>query len=123
MSARARILGRMGNTIPPSLRQILAEQAGVVSRRQVLRAGVSRNTIVSKLNHGLWQQLHPGVYGAFTGALPWDARLWAAVLYAGPGALLSHETAAEVLGLAARRCAVIQVTIASGPARRPAARS
>jgi hypothetical protein len=50
MSARARILGRMGNTIPASLRRILAEQAGVVSRRQVLRAGVSRSTIVSKVN-------------------------------------------------------------------------
>ena len=37
--------------------------------------------------------------------------LWAAVLYAGPGALLSRETAAEVLGLTSRRCPVIHVTI------------
>ena len=81
------------------------------SCRQVLRAGVSRNAIVSKVNQGLWQQLHPGVYGAFTGALSREVRLWAAVLYAGPGALLSHETAAEVLGLADRMCPVIHVTI------------
>jgi hypothetical protein len=81
----------MTNTIPTGLRQTIAEQAGVVSRRQVLRAGVSRNAIVSKVNHGLWQRLHPGVYGAFTGALSWEVRLWAAVLYhpgdqAGPAA-------------------------------------
>src|SRR6202035_3119646 len=120
---QARILGRMANTIPPGLRQVIAEQAGVVSRRQVLRAGVSRNAIVSKVHQGRWQQLHPGVYGAFTGALSREVRLWAAVLYAGPGALLSHETAAEVLGLADRMCPVIHVTAASGPARRPAARS
>jgi hypothetical protein len=119
MSAPARILSRMGNTIPPSLRRIIAEQAGVVSRRQVLCAGVPRSTIVSKVNHGLWQQLHPGVYGAFTGALSWEVRLWAAVLYAGPGALLSHETAAEILGLTSRRCPVIQVTIPASRRVRP----
>jgi hypothetical protein len=109
----------MHNTIPPSLRRVIADQAGVVSRGQVLRSGVSRNTIISKLNHGLWQPLHPGVYGAFTGAISWDVRLWAAVLYAGPGALLSHETAAEVLGLTGRRCPVIQVTIPASRRVRP----
>lgn len=111
MSEQPCILGRMGGKIPPSLRQIIAEQDGVVSRQQVLRAGVSRNTITSKVRHELWQQIHLGVYGTFTGEVTWKARLWAAVLYAGPGALLSHETAAEVLGLTDRRCPVIQVTI------------
>ena len=91
----------------------------MVSRRQVLRAGVSRHLIVSKVRHGLWRQLHPGVYGAFTGALSREVRLWAAVLYAGPGALLSHETAAEVLGLADRVCPVIHVTIPATRRVRP----
>jgi hypothetical protein len=109
----------MGNTIPPSLRRIIAEQADVVTRPQVLRAGVSRNTIASKVKHGLWQQLHPGVYGAFTGEISWRASLWAAALYAGPGALLSHETAAEVLGLTELRCPVIQVTIPASRRVRP----
>jgi len=101
----------MSNKIPPALRGIIADQAGLVSRRQVLRAGLSRNMIDSKVRHGLWQQVHTGVYATFTGVVEWDARLWAAVLYAGPGALLSHETAAEVLGLTDRRFPVIQVTI------------
>jgi hypothetical protein len=109
----------MENRIPPSLRGIIAEQAGVVSRRQVLRADVSRNTITSKVRHGSWQQLHLGVYGAFTGAVTWEARLWAAVLYAGPGALLSHETAAELLGLTDRRCPLVQVTIPGSRCVRP----
>jgi hypothetical protein len=101
----------MSNKIPPALRGIIAEQAGMVSRRQVLRAGLSRNTIDSKVRHGLWQQVHLGVYATFTGSVEWDARRWAAVLYAGPGALLSHETAAEILLLTDRRLPVIQVTI------------
>ncbi|HET9078950.1 MAG TPA: type IV toxin-antitoxin system AbiEi family antitoxin domain-containing protein [Trebonia sp.] len=97
--------------IPPSLRQVIAEQAGVVSRQQLLRAGVSRSTIDSKVKRGRWQQVHRGVYCTFTGEVKWEARLWAAALYAGPGALLSHETAAEILGLANRRNPVIQVTV------------
>jgi hypothetical protein len=119
MSALAVILGHMGSSIPPSLRSIIAEQAGVVSRQQLLRAGVPRSMIVSKVKHGLWRQLHPGVYGVFTGEIPWKALLWAAVLYAGPGALLSHATAAEVLGLTDRRCPVIQVTIPASRRVRP----
>jgi hypothetical protein len=101
----------MANKIPPAVRVIIAEQAGVISRQQILRAGLARSTAESKVEHGLWQQIHLGVYATFTGRIERDARLWAAILYAGPGALLSHETAAEILGLTDRRCPVIQVTI------------
>lgn len=90
-----------------------------MSRRQALRAGLARTTIDSKLKHGLWQHVHPGVYATFTGTVAWEARLWGAVLYAGPGALLSHETAAEVLCLTDRRFPVIQVTIPESRRVRP----
>lgn len=109
----------MANKIPPILRGIIAEQAGIVSRQQVLRAGLARSTIDSKVEHGLWQLVHLGIYAAFTGPVAWEARLWAAVLYAGPGALLSHETAAEILLLSDRRFPVIQVTIPESRRVRP----
>src|SRR6185437_9428734 len=111
MSAPARIISRMGSNIPPGLRRAITEQAGIVSRRQALVAGVPASTIASKVRHGMWQYVHPGVYYAFTGEVRWEARLWAAVLCAGPGALLSHETAAEILGLTDRRHPLIQVTV------------
>lgn len=116
---RARILAAMESNIPSALRRVIAEQADVVSRQQVLRAGVSASTIAHKVRHRWWQQLHPGVYGTFTGIVTWEARLWAAVLYAGPGALLSHETAAELLGLSDHRCAVIHVTVPASRRVRP----
>lgn len=109
----------MANKIPLALRGIIAEQAGMVSRQQALRAGLASGTIESKVKHGLWQQVHLGVYAAFTGTVAWEARLWAAVLYAGPGALLSHETAAEVLHLTDLRFPVIQVTIPHSRRVRP----
>jgi hypothetical protein len=119
MSARPYIIVRMKPQIPPSLRRIIAEQSGVVSRRQLLRAGVSRTTIDARVRLGLWQQIHLGTYATLGGTATWEARLWAAVLYAGTGALLSHETAAEVLGLTHRRCPVIQVTIPASRRVRP----
>lgn len=111
MSVPARTIGRMGDSIPSALRQVIAEQAGAVSRRQLLCAGASRNTITSKVRHGLWRQVYRGVYYTGTGDISWEARRWAALLYAGAGALLSHETAAEILGLTDRRSLVIQVTV------------
>jgi hypothetical protein len=119
MSAWVGILGGMGSSIPPGFRSVTTEQAGVVSRQQLLRAGFPRSTIDSKVKRGLWQQLHSGVYGTFTGVVPWKGLLWAAVLYAGPGALLSHETAAEILGVIDHRCPVIQVSIPASRHIRP----
>jgi hypothetical protein len=43
--------------------------------------------------------MHRGVYATFTGVPGRPARLWAALLAAGPGAAISFETAAELHGL------------------------
>jgi hypothetical protein len=51
---------------------------------------------------------------------PREARLWAAVLRAGPGAVLSHETAAEVHGLIDKPGSKIHITV---PANRKPAES
>lgn len=69
---------------------------GVVARRQAIADGLTRHAIAARLASGRWQRLHDGVYYTFTGPVPRGARLWAAVLRAGHGAVLSHETAAEV---------------------------
>jgi hypothetical protein len=68
-------------------------------------------TIDRRLSGGKWQPIHRGVYATFSGPVGRGARLWAALLYAGPGARLSHQTAAELLRLAERRDARIHVKI------------
>jgi hypothetical protein len=109
----------MSNEIPPSLRDIARFQAGVVTRQQALRSGLSRNAVASKVIHGKWRSIHRGVYATFTGPISRQAQLWAAVLYAGRGAQLSHETAAELKGLTDRRSSLIHVTIPSVRRVRP----
>lgn len=111
MSGCGRIIGGMGREFSSAIRKAVSEQAGIVSRRQLLRDGTNRATITSKVKSGKWRQVHPGVYATFAGALSRRAELWAAVLYAGRGAIISHETAAEILGIIDRRAATINVTI------------
>ncbi len=96
---------------PANLQAITRNQAGVVSRQQALSSGLTPGMIDTKLRAGWWRQVHVGVYHAFTGSMSRDAQLWAAVLYAGRGAYLSHETAAEINRLADSVSEVTNVTI------------
>jgi hypothetical protein len=58
--------------------------------------------------------VHPGVYATFTGELPREAKLWAAVLQAGAGAALSHESAAEIHELIDKPSTWIHVSVPAG---------
>jgi hypothetical protein len=71
-------------------------QHGVIARWQALAAGLAPDTIRNQLRSGRWQPLYRGVYLTFTGEPSRMAQLWGAVLRAGPGAALSHHTAAEL---------------------------
>lgn len=90
---------RMGRDAYGEWRMLLDVQKGIVTRQQASRLGFSDRQIEYRVKSGQWQRVHPGVYATFSGLLSRDARLWAAVLWAGKGAMLSHETAAEVQGI------------------------
>jgi len=99
--------------IPAGIGELADRQAGAISRQQLLDAGLSAQLIKRRLERGRWQQLYWGVYAAFTGPPPRRAWLWAAVLRAGPGAVLSHLTAAELHGLLDTPAEAIFVTVPS----------
>ena len=52
-----------------------------------------------------------GVYATFTGKLSRETRLWALVLRLGAGAVLSHETAAEIQHLTDKPSQLIHITV------------
>jgi hypothetical protein len=79
--------------------EFLAGQGDVISRKQCTSSGLSAATVRNRLRYGRWQQVQRGVYAAFTGDPAREAMIWAALLRAGPGAVLSHQTAAERHGL------------------------
>ena len=84
---------------PSVFREQIANQAGVVCRRQVVAAGISDDGIKAQLRAQRWRRLYRGVYLVDNGAPARESAIWAAVLYAGSGAATSHHTAAELWGL------------------------
>ena len=73
----------------------------------------------NRARSGHWQRLQRGVYATFSGEPTRETVLWAALLRAGPGAVLSHQTAAERHGLVDEPSQMITITV---PASRTPAR-
>ena len=111
MSVPTVTLCAMKSELPSTLRYLAGNQCGVISRSQALRAGLTTDMIKFRLRSGRWHLMHRGVYATFTGVPGRGARLWAAVLAAGPGAMLSYQTAAELHGLVDKASNPIHVTV------------
>ena len=101
----------MNYDIPSVMSELADLQDGAISRRQLLAAGLTAQMIDTRLERGRWQMLHRGVYAVFSGAPSRETLLWAAVLRAGDGAVLSHQTAAELHGLVDSPSEAIYVTL------------
>jgi len=78
---------------------LLRQGHDVVSVADLVNAGVSRQVIARRVRTGRWQRPLPRVIVAHSGPLTDDQRRRAALIYGGPDAMLSHESAASVLGL------------------------
>jgi Transcriptional regulator, AbiEi antitoxin len=101
----------MARELPDHHLDIVDFQAGVLTRPQALRIGVSPDAVRSRVRAGHWQRLHRGVYATFTGEPGREARLWAALRRAGSDGVLSHYTAAELAGITDQRSSAIHVTV------------
>ena len=97
---------------PPELAiaRIAARQHGVVTRVQLLDAGLGARSIARRTDAGRLHRLHRGVYGV--GYAPTDAhaRALAAVFACGPRAVLSHRWAAMLWELIAETPRRVEVT-------------
>ena len=77
-----------------ALDRLLIQQLDVISRRQALAAGVTDNALRHRLRlGGPWRGLLPGVYMAANGAPTTLQQEMAALLYAGPGSVITGPAA------------------------------
>jgi predicted transcriptional regulator of viral defense system len=86
-----------------SSKALVAERArrqwGRLTWTQLKQLGLSDATVADWLRQGYLHRLLPRVYAVGHPASGYEADLAAALLYSGPGAMLSHDTAAHWLGL------------------------
>ena len=89
---------------PPerALAQLAARQWGVLSRAQLLAIGLGADAIEWRARSGRLHRVHHGVYAVGHTALRREGRFLAAVLACGPGAVLSHRSAAALAQATAR---------------------
>jgi hypothetical protein len=77
-----------------TLPDLLEKQLNVVARRQLLRLGMTDRMLHSRIRDGgHWQILLPGVYLTVTGAPTLRQKEMAALLYAGPGSVITGPMA------------------------------
>lgn len=93
------------------LARLATRQHGVVTRTQLLSIGYSRGEILTRLATGSLHQRHRGTYSVGLPALSQHGRWLAAVLAAGPSAVLSHRDALALWGVADYRRSEIEVTV------------
>jgi hypothetical protein len=86
-------------TVEEILARIARRQHGLVTRKQLLAAGISREEIRRRIQKGALLVVHPGVYRVGHKAPSIEARYLAAVLACGEGAVLSGQAAAYLWGL------------------------
>lgn len=70
--------------------------------------------IKARLRSGRWVRVAPGVYRLAGVAVTWHQRALAACLHAGPASVISHRSAAVLLGISGFRSGPLEVTVPPG---------
>ena len=114
-----RALGRdMRGETHARLAELAKRQHGVVSRPQLAAIGLSADTIDRNIARARLHPIHRGVYAVGHRALTRDARWLAAVLAAGPSAVLGFRSAGALWGVRGTSRSAIEV-ITPRVCRRP----
>ncbi|HLM17868.1 MAG TPA: DUF559 domain-containing protein [Acidimicrobiia bacterium] len=82
-----------------ALRSLAERQFGVFSHAQALEAGVSPSGMTRRVANEVWERVLPKVYRIVGVPSPREQRAMAAALWAGEGAVISHATAARLVGI------------------------
>ena len=95
-------LGEVGKArvgVDRAVAEVAARQHGIVGRKQLRELGLGERAIDHRVQAGRLHRVHRAVYAVGHPLLTRDGRWLAAVLAGGEGAILSHRSAAELLGL------------------------
>jgi putative AbiEi antitoxin of type IV toxin-antitoxin system/uncharacterized protein DUF559/transcriptional regulator with AbiEi antitoxin domain of type IV toxin-antitoxin system len=110
--------------VDPEIARLAVRQHGVVALRQLAALGVTQRAVSHRAAAGRLHRIHRGVYAVGHPRLTRHGHWMAAVLAAGPGAALSHASAAALWDIRATAATRIDVSVsaAGGRAKRPRVR-
>lgn len=96
-------LSTMGRTLlydKATTAALISQQNGLITRAQAFSCGLTKQALRVRLREdGPWQVLVPGVYATFTGAATSEQKEIAALLYAGPGSVITGQAAMAAHGI------------------------
>ena len=94
-----------------AIAKIAGRQDNVISLEQLVQAGLGRGAIEHRVETGMMQRRHRGVYILGPAPPTLMARARAAAMACGAGAVVSHRSAAEMFGLLPETGAPLDVTV------------
>jgi very-short-patch-repair endonuclease len=107
-------------TLDREIGRVSAAQEGLISLEQLRKLGMSKDAASKRVSAGRLYRVHEGVFAVRLPLLSKDGWHLAAVLACGPGAVLSHRSAAALWGLREESGAPIDVTAPNRRGRIPA---
>jgi predicted transcriptional regulator of viral defense system len=110
-------LAKSDQPLDSRIAELADRQHGVVALRQLESLGLAANSVRARVASGRLHRVYRGVYAVGRARLDAGGRRMAAVLVCGPGAVLSHRTAASMLGLLRSAGARIELSVPSRVAR------
>jgi hypothetical protein len=116
-------MGSIATVIRPTpldarIAALAARQHGVLSRAQLRDLRLGDEAIRQRMARGRLHRIHRGVYSVGHPVLTGEARWLAAVLACGPGAVLSHRSAAALWNIQPSASTLIDVTVPARCGRR-----
>lgn len=120
---RTGVAGRDG-ALEAEIAALALAQHGVVTTGQLAALGLTRSAVAARAAAGRLHRVHRGVYAVGHARLPRYGHWMAAVLCAGPGAALSHASAAALWEIRPSAASRTDVTVRdhNGRAKRPRVR-
>lgn len=101
-------------TVDQVLAALARPQHAVFSGRQATSAGVSRKALLRRLAIGRLDRLDHDVFHIAGTPVTWEAKVMAAVLAGGPGAMATHRTAAVLWGFDDFRRGTPEISVPRG---------
>ena len=108
----------MWDRVDTLIANLAERQHGVVEHGQLIALGLSDSAIAWRVTVGRLHRLHVGVYAVGHRKLSAAGRRLAAVLACGRGALISHQTAADLWNIRPSASPRIHVTVPTTAGRR-----